>query len=104
LVLTYPQAVLGTETDIKTLDGKIEKISVPAGTSHGQVLKIKGKGMPKINSKSKGDLYAHVFIEVPTKLTDKQRDLIKKLAEEMEAPVSENKTGFTDWLKSKIFS
>ena len=104
LVLTYPQAVLGTETDIKTLDGKIEKISVPAGTSHGQVLKVKGKGMPKINSKSKGDLYAHVFIEVPTKLTDKQRDLIKKLAEEMEAPVSENKTGFTDWLKSKIFS
>ena len=104
LLLTYPQAVLGTDAEITTLDGKKEKISVPAGTSHGQVLKIKGKGMPKINSKSTGDLYAHVFIEIPTKLTDKQRDLIKSLADEMKAPVSENKTGFTDWLKDKLFS
>ncbi|MBQ9420113.1 MAG: molecular chaperone DnaJ [Synergistaceae bacterium] len=104
LVLTYPQAVLGTEAEIKTLDGTLEKISVPAGTSHGQVLKVKGKGMPKINSRSKGDLYAHVFIEIPTKLTDKQRGLIKSLADEMKAPVTETKQGFADWLKGKIFS
>ena len=105
LVLTYPQAVLGTEAEIKTLDGKIEKISVPAGTSHGQILKIKGKGMPKINAvlNTTGDLYAHVFIEIPTKLTEKQRDLIKALAGEMKAPISENK-GFTDWIKEKLFS
>ncbi|MDY6428901.1 MAG: molecular chaperone DnaJ [Synergistales bacterium] len=104
LILTYPQAVLGTEAEIKTLDGTLEKISVPAGTSHGQILKVKGKGMPKVNSKSRGDLYAHVFIEIPTKLTDKQRELIKSLADEMKAPVSENKSGFTDWLKEKLFS
>ena len=104
LLLTYPQAVLGCETEIKTLDGKTEKISVPAGTSHGQILKVKGMGMPKVNSKSTGDLYAHVFIEIPKKLTDKQRELIKSLAEEMKAPVSENKAGFTDWLKDKFFS
>lgn len=104
LILTYPQAVLGCETEIKTLDGRMEKISVPAGTSHGQVLKVKGQGMPKINSKSNGDLYVHAFIEVPTKLTDKQRDLIKALADEMKTPVNEAKTGFTDWLKDKFFS
>ena len=104
LLLTYPQAVLGCETEIKTLDGTKEKISVPAGTSHGQVLKIKGKGMPKVNTKSNGDLYAHVFVEIPTKLTDKQRDLIKSLADEMKTPISENKTGFTDWLKDKLFN
>jgi len=104
LLLTYPQAVLGCETEIKTLDGKTEKISVPAGTSHGQILKVKGMGMPKVNSKSTGDLYAHVFIEIPKKLTDKQRELIKSLADEMKAPVNENKTGFTDWLKDKFFS
>ncbi len=104
LLLTYPQAVLGTEAEIKTLDGTVEKITVPAGTSQGQVLKLKDKGMPKVNSarKTTGDLYAHVFIEVPTKLTDKQRDLIKQLADEMKAPVSENKAGFTDWLKNLI--
>ena len=102
LVLTYPQAVLGTEAKIKTLDGNIEIVNVPAGTSHGQVLKLKGKGMPKLNTfpSSSGDLYAHVYIEIPTKLTDKQRELIKSLAEEMQAPVSENQEGFFDKFKN----
>lgn len=96
LVLTYPQAVLGTEAKIKTLDGTEESISVPAGTSHGQVLKLKGKGMPKVNSPLKltGDLYAHVYIDIPKKLTDKQKELIKSLAEEMSAPVDAGESGF----------
>ena len=88
LILTYPQAVLGTEAKIKTLDGSEEIISVPSGTQHGQVLKVKGKGMPRIRSKGVGDLYIHVYIEIPKKLTDKQRELIKSLADEMKAPVS----------------
>ena len=98
LVLTYPQAVLGAETKIKTLDGTEESITVPAGTSHGQVLKLKGKGMPKMNARSKasGDLYAHVYVDIPTKLTDKQRELIKALAEEMPAPVNDSEPGFFD--------
>ena len=102
LILTYPQAVLGTETEIKTLDGSLEKISIPSGTSHGQVLKVKSKGMPKVNSSSKGDLYVHVFIEIPTKLTEKQSELIKALAEEMKAPISdsEGKAGFAEKLKN----
>ncbi len=102
LILTYPQAVLGTEAKIKTLDGTEETITVPAGTSHGQVLKLKGKGMPKLNAvlNSTGDLYAHVFIEIPTQLTDRQRELIKSLADEMKAPVSENEPGFFDKFKN----
>lgn len=101
LILTYPQAVLGTETKIKLLDGTFENISVPAGTQHAQVLKIKGKGMPRVNSaiKSTGDLYAHVYIEIPKKLTDKQRELIKSLADEMKAPVSDGETGLFDRFK-----
>ncbi|MBR1656931.1 MAG: molecular chaperone DnaJ [Synergistaceae bacterium] len=87
LVLTYPQAVLGAEVKIKTLDGTEENITVPSGTTHGQVLKLKGKGMPRVNSKTVGDLYAHVYIDIPKKLNDKQRELIKALADEMEAPV-----------------
>ena len=102
LFITYPQAVLGSEMEIKTLDGESAKISVPPGTSHGQVLKIKGKGMPKLNNRlnSNGDLYAHVFIDVPTKLTDKQKDLIKQLAEEMKAPVGDGEPGFFDRVKN----
>lgn len=101
LILTYPQAVLGTEAEITNIDDSKEKINVPAGTAHGNVLKIKGHGMPRLNNlKNKGDLYAHVFIDVPTKLTDKQRELIKNLAEEMKAPVGVNEPGFFDKFKN----
>lgn len=102
LFITYPQAVLGSELEIKTLDGESAKISVPAGTSHGEILKIKGKGMPKLNNRlnSYGDLYAHVFIDIPTKLTDKQKDLIKQLADEMKTPVGNGEPGFFDKVKN----
>ena len=103
LILTYPQAVLGTEAKIKTLDGTEELLSVPSGTQHGQILKVKGKGMPRLNSKAVGDLYVHVFIEIPKKLTDKQRELIKSLADEMKAPVSEEDSGLKGWFKG-LFS
>ncbi len=101
LLLTYPQAVLGTDTKIKLLDGTMETVTVAAGTQHGQVLKLKGKGMPRLNSalKTTGDLYAHVYIEIPKKLTDKQRELIKSLADEMQAPVSVDEPGLFDKFK-----
>lgn len=101
LILTYPQAVLGSEATVKTLIDGDEKINVPAGTSHGQVLKIKNKGMPKLNRKDvRGDLYAHVFIDIPSKLTDKQRALITELAGEMDAPVNTGEAGFFDKVKN----
>ena len=105
LILTYPQAVLGTEAKIKLLDGTTESLNVPAGTQHGQVLKLKGRGMPKLNSALNltGDLYVHVYIEIPKKLTDKQKELVKALAEEMKTPVSENDEGilgkFRKWFQ-----
>lgn len=104
LLITYPQAVLGTEAEIKTLDGKKEKISVAPGTHHGQVLKLKGQGMPKLNAvlNSRGDLYAHVFVEIPKTLTDKQRELITALDAEMKSPNTKNKSGFKSWLKEKL--
>ncbi len=97
LILTYPQAVLGTEAEIENLDSSREKIPVPPGTAHGNVLKVKGRGMPRLNNpRVKGDLYVHVYIDVPTKLTDKQRKLITELASEMKAPVGVNEPGFFD--------
>ena len=91
MLITYPQAVLGTDAEIKTLDGTLEKLTIPAGTQHGEVLKLRGKGMPKLNSplNVSGDLYVHVYIDIPKEITDKQRELIKALAEEMKAPVNE---------------
>lgn len=103
LLLTYPQAVLGTTAKINTLDGSVTEINIPAGTYQGQVFKVKGKGMPKINSlNAKGDLYAHVFVEIPKQLTEKQRELIKALADEMKTPVN-SEQGFFEKVKN-LFS
>ena len=103
LLLTYPQAVLGAEVEIATLIDGVEKIDVPAGTSHGQVLKVRGKGMPRLRGpRGRGDLYAHVFIDIPTKLTDRQKALITELAEEMKTPVGSGEEGFFEKFK-KLF-
>jgi molecular chaperone DnaJ len=103
LVLNYPQAVLGATVEIPTLiDGK-EKIDVPAGTAHGRILKVKGKGMPRLRGpRGRGDLFVHIFVDVPTKLTDKQKSLISELAAEMQIPVNTSEEGFFEKFK-KLF-
>ncbi len=100
LILTYPQAVLGTSVNVKTIDGNGAEIDIPSGTYHGQVFKVKGRGMPKLNSlNAKGDMYVHAYVEIPKQLTEKQRELIKALADEMKTPVN-SETGFFDRVKN----
>ncbi|MDR2529213.1 MAG: molecular chaperone DnaJ [Synergistaceae bacterium] len=100
LVLTYPQAVLGASIEASTLIDGQEKIDVPPGTAHGRVLKLRGKGMPRLRGpRGRGDLYLHVFIDVPSKLTDKQRELVTALAKEMNVPVSAGEEGIFDKFK-----
>jgi curved DNA-binding protein len=72
-------AVLGGETIVYTLDGKI-KVKIPAGTQNGKILRIKGKGMPVYDTKNSfGDLQVQVNISVPEKLTPKQKELFEQL-------------------------
>jgi molecular chaperone DnaJ len=104
LLLTWPQAVLGTSMEIPTLIDGREKIEVPAGTTHGRVLKVRGMGMPRLRGpRGRGDLYVHVFIDVPSKLNEKQKALISELAREMKVPVaSSSEEGIFDKFK-KLF-
>lgn len=103
LLLTYPQAVLGAEVEVSTLIDGVEKIGVPAGTSHGQVLKVRGKGMPRLRGpRGRGDLYVHVYVDIPSKLTDRQRELITELAGEMKTPVGSGGPGLFEKFK-KLF-
>ena len=100
LTLTYPQAVLGASLEISTLIDGNEKIDIPAGTSHGRVLKVKGKGMPRLRGpRGRGDLYIHVFVDIPSKLTEKQKTLIVELANEMKTPVGAGEDGIFDKFK-----
>lgn len=70
-------AALGTTAEVKTLDGKV-KVKVPTGTQHGKVLKLTGKGVPLVNSSSRrGDHLIEILIEVPQKLSAKQKKLLE---------------------------
>lgn len=71
-------AALGTTAEVTTLDGKV-KVKVPAGTQHGKVLKLSGKGVPLVNNGSRrGDHLIEILIEVPHKLSTKQKKLLEE--------------------------
>lgn len=70
-------AALGGSIEIPGLDGHMIKIAVPAGTQSSSVLRLKGKGMPVMRKNSHGDLLVEVKIEIPTKLSKKQKDLLE---------------------------
>jgi molecular chaperone DnaJ len=78
--ISYPQAALGAEIEIPTLEGT-HKLKVPDGTQSGTVFRIKGKGVPVLNGHGKGDLMVEVRVQVPTKLTKRQKELLQELSE-----------------------
>lgn len=72
-------AVLGGEARVPTLDEKELIVRVPAGTSSGTKIRLRGQGMPTLRGKSMGDLFARIEIEVPTNLSSKQREQFERL-------------------------
>jgi molecular chaperone DnaJ len=78
--ITFAQAALGSEIQIKTLDDQ-EKLKIPLGTQTGTVFRLKGKGMPVLGGRGKGDLFVAVTVITPTSLTREQRKLLEQLAE-----------------------
>lgn len=88
VVTTYPKLVLGGEAQVKTLDGESVVLKIPAGTQVGAVLRISGKGIPKINTTRRGDLFVRVKIDVPTKVSDLEKECLKKLDASMKTPTT----------------
>jgi molecular chaperone DnaJ len=77
--LSYPIAALGGELSVPTLQGKAN-VKIPAGTQNGATFRLKNQGIKHLNSDRKGDLYVHVKIAVPTKLTQEQKDKLAEFA------------------------
>jgi molecular chaperone DnaJ len=77
--ITFAQAALGAEISVKTLEDE-EKIKVPTGTQTGTVFRLKGKGMPALGGRGRGDLFISVTVITPTSLTREQRKLLEQLA------------------------
>jgi molecular chaperone DnaJ len=96
--ITFAQAALGSEVEVPTLDGKV-KLRIPEGTQSGKVLRMRAKGLPSLRSSALGDQHVHVFVEVPTKLTKRQRDLLEQFAAEGGEDVLPERQSFLDKLR-----
>lgn len=72
------QAILGGAIEVPMLDGKKVKLTVPEGAQSGQQFRLRGKGMPVLRNRHFGDLYVQIAVEIPKKISRKQKDLLKK--------------------------
>ena len=96
--ITFPQAALGCEIDVPTLEGEV-KLTIPEGTQSGKVLRLRGKGFPSLRASARGDQLVHVYVEVPTKLNKRQRELLEELAEESGGMFAQPSKGFLGKLR-----
>jgi molecular chaperone DnaJ len=100
--ISFPQASLGTELTIETLEGA-EIIKVPEGVQSGKEFRLRGKGVPHLNERGKGDLVVEIRVSTPTKLTREQKDLMKQLSATMVVENAPHSRGLFDKVKD-IFS
>lgn len=75
------EALLGTTVEVPTLEGKSLKLKIPPGTQHKTKMRLGGRGLPQMQGTAKGDLYVHVNVTIPGKLTGEQKELVEKLAQ-----------------------
>lgn len=96
LYISYPEAVLGTSKEISTVSGKV-RIKIDAGVQSGKILRLRGKGMPSLNSYGNGDLLVHVNVWTPQTLTKEQKEFFEEMKGDSNfnpAPASDDKSFF----------
>jgi molecular chaperone DnaJ len=96
--ISFPQAALGAEIDVPTLEGKV-KMKIPHGTQTGGVFRLKGKGAPSLRGSGRGDQLVRVIVETPRKLTATQRELLEEFARSSGEEVNPLTKGFFDKVK-----
>jgi molecular chaperone DnaJ len=96
--ITYTQAALGAKIDVPSLDGR-ETVTIPPGTQSGDAFTLRGKGMPELRSRNRGDLLVQVHIEVPKKLTPAHEEMLRQLADIENTNVSPKRKSFIEKLK-----
>lgn len=101
--LSFPQAALGTELEIPLLDGR-HQLAIPAGTQPGEIIRLRGKGMPDPHSRRKGDLLIQIHMEVPKKLNQRQEELLRELSELEKKNVSAHQKSFLEKIKDYFAS
>ena len=101
--ISFTKAALGGEIEVPTLTGKAV-IDIPEGTQHGKQFRLRGRGIKGVRSSANGDLYCHITVETPVKLTEHQRKLLKQLDESLEKGGGKHSPTEKSWFdKAKDF-
>ena len=99
LHLPVTQATLGHHVAFETLDG-VEDLVIPAGTQTGRVFRLRGRGVPRVDGRARGDLLIEVVVETPTELTREEEDLVRRLAVLRGEEVAAADTGLLSRIRS----
>ena len=100
--ISYATAALGGEVEVPTLEAKPHALAVPRGTQSGDLLRVRGRGLPAVDGRARGDLVVRVVVETPQKLTPRQEELLRELAEIEGVNVSERRKSFLEQVKTLI--
>jgi molecular chaperone DnaJ len=100
--ISFPQAALGTELQLETLEGPAT-IKIPEGTQSGRQFKLRNKGVPHLNEHGKGDLIVEIRVATPSKLSKQQKELLRQLGETMQVENTPTSRGLFEKMKD-IFS
>ena len=99
--VTFAQAALGDEIEVPTIDGKV-KLTIPEGTQPGSVFRLRGKGIPYLQSKSgRGDQFVTISVSVPKNMTSAQKESLRSYARAMNEKVPESRGGIFGGKKRK---
>jgi len=96
--ISFTQAALGAEIEVPTLDGKIKQ-KIPEGTQTDTQFRLKGHGITRLHSNVKGDLVLTVRVEVPRRMSEKQKDLLRQFEAQASGKEYESQKGFLDKVK-----
>ena len=96
--ISIVQATLGAEVEVPTLDGKVT-MRIPEGTQPGRVMRLKGKGIPSLRGGGRGDQLVRIKVVVPTKINEKQKDVLRKFEEVCGDAINPEKKSFMDKIK-----
>jgi molecular chaperone DnaJ len=101
LDINVAQAALGAEVEVPTVDGD-GMLKIPSGTQPGKVLRIRGKGVPRLRGNGRGDQLVVINVDIPKRLSSDQRVLFEQLAESLGSEVRPQERSFLDWLKDAL--
>jgi len=99
--INVAQAALGAEIEVPTMDGPT-RLHIPGGTQPGKVFTLKGKGVPHLKSRTRGDQMVIVNVEIPKNLSSDQRKLLEQLGKTLGNEVTPSERSFMDWIKDAL--